>query len=324
VLTASLPPELEQALAEATRGRSSARASADLTRRYRDPSPTAGPVARSPDDVRAYAAARLPATYAAVWIALDELRARVPSFHPKSLLDLGAGPATAAWAAAETWPTLEHVTAVEPEAEMRRLGADLARSVPSRAVAEAEWLAQTLPEAIPSARYDLVTLSYVLAEIGARDRGATVERAWGAAADALVVVEPGTPAGYERVLEARARLIELGATIVAPCPHDRACPLAGTGDWCHFAVRLARTRAHREAKEAQLGHEDEKFSYVVAARAPAPQAAARILRHPQIRRGHVLLEICAPDGARAQTVSKREGDRYRHARKVSWGDDLGE
>jgi ribosomal protein RSM22 (predicted rRNA methylase) len=323
VLTAPLPPELERALADATRGRSPARASADLTRRYRDTAAGSGPVARSPDDVRAYAAARLPATYAALRIALGELRARLPSFQPESLLDLGAGPGTAAWAVADTWPALERVTAVEPEAEMRRLGADLARSVPSRAVA-AEWLGQTLPGGIPSAQSDLVTLSYVLGEVGARDRAATVEQAWGAAAQALVVVEPGTPAGYERLLEARDRLIDLGATVVAPCPHDRACPLAGTGDWCHFAVRLARTRVHREAKDAQLGHEDEKFSYVVAARTPAPQARARILRHPQIRRGHILLEICARDGARAQTVSKREGERYRRARKVAWGEDLGE
>jgi ribosomal protein RSM22 (predicted rRNA methylase) len=324
MLTASLPPELERALADATRGRGSPRASADLTRRYRDTTQPPGPVARSPDDVGAYAVARLPATYAAIRVALDELRSRLPSFEPASLLDLGAGPGTAAWAADAAWPSLAHVTNVEPEAEMRRLGIEVARSAPSHAVAEADWLARSLPSGIPSARFDLVTLSYVLGEIDECDRPATVERAWDAAAHALVVVEPGTPAGYERMLHARDRLIELGATIGAPCPHDRACPLAGTGDWCHFAVRLARTRAHREAKDAQLGHEDEKFSYVVAARTRAPQAAARILRHPQIRRGHVLLEVCAPDGARAQTVSKREGDRYRRARKVAWGEDLGE
>ena len=264
VLTASLPTELERALADATRGRGSARVSVDLTRRYRDPATPSGPVARSPEEVRAYAAARLPATYAAARIAVDEVRSRLPSFEPASLLDLGAGPGTAAWAAAAAWPSLANVTNVEPEPEMRRLGADLARSAPSRALADADWFAHSLPRGIPPGRFDLVTLSYVLGEIDDHGRIATVECAWDAAAHALVVVEPGTPGGYARVLEARDRLIELGAAIVAPCPHDRACPLAGTGDWCHFAVRLARTRAHREAKDAQLGHEDEKFSDVVA------------------------------------------------------------
>src|SRR5204862_6971891 len=132
------------------------------------------------------------------------------------------------------------------------------------------------------------TVAFVLGELAAPSE--TVERAWTATAGAVVVVEPGTPAGYERVLDARDRLIAAGARVVAPCPHDRACPLAGTTDWCHFAVRVARSSAHRRAKEARLGHEDEKFSYVVAARGDARRAAARILRHPQVRPGHIQLE----------------------------------
>ena len=321
MLTAPLPPALEEALAHVA---SAPHGSAELTQRYRDPATPAGPVARSRGDVQAYAVARLPATYAALRVALGELAVRAPAFAPATLLDLGAGPGTAAWAAGGVWPSLRAATAVEAEPEMRRLGRELARAAASPVVADAEWVAGALPAALPSASFDLVTLSYVLGELAERDRESVVGSAWEAAAGAIVVVEPGTPAGYERVLEARDRLIALGATVVAPCPHDRACPLAGTGDWCHFAVRLARTRAHREAKDAQLGHEDEKFSYVVAARTPAPQAAARILRHPQIRRGHVLLEICARDGARTETISKREGERYRRARNVSWGEDLGE
>src|SRR3954469_24396692 len=138
MLNASLPPELEQALADAARGRGSARASADLTRRYRDATVPSGPVARSPDDVGAYAVARLPATYAAIRVALDELRSRLPSFEPAGLLDLGAGPGTVAWAAAAAWPGLANVTSIEPEPEMRRLGVDLALSAPSPALAGAE------------------------------------------------------------------------------------------------------------------------------------------------------------------------------------------
>jgi ribosomal protein RSM22 (predicted rRNA methylase) len=325
VLTAPLPAALDDALAHrrASSEGSTSRAGADLTRRYRERGRPSGPVARSRDEVGAYAAARLPATYAAVRIALGELAARAPAFAPRTLLDLGAGPGTAAWAAAGLWPSLRAVTAVEAEPEMRRLGEELARAADSAAVAGAEWVAGALPRAIPPAPFDLVTVSYVLGELAESDRTATVERGWEAAAGALVVVEPGTPDGYERVIEVRDRLIALGGTVVAPCPHDRTCPLAGSADWCHFAVRVARTRAHRAAKDARLGHEDEKFSYVVVARAPGAPAAARILRHPQVRGGHVLLRLCAIDGVRPETVSRRDGDRYRRARKLSWGDDLG-
>jgi ribosomal protein RSM22 (predicted rRNA methylase) len=139
---------------------------------------------------------------------------------------------------------------------------------------------------------------------------------------ALVVVEPGTPEGFRRILDARSRLLEAGATTVAPCPHDAPCPLPAD-DWCHFAVRLARTSAHRRAKDAQLAHEDEKLSYTIVAREPGPRAVARILRHPQIRSGHVRLKLSTPSGIEEAVISKRDGELYRRARRASWGEDLG-
>lgn len=319
MLTAPLPAALEQALRELSGSGGGARAAADLSRRYRDPARGAGPVARSSGDALAYAAARLPATYASVRIALGELRAR-SDVEPVSQLDLGAGPGTAVWAARELWPTLRAVTAVEPQAAMRSLGETLLAGAPG--LPAVAWMEGTLPGAVPAGRFDLVTLGYVLGELGDGAQDATVDRAWAATAHALVIVEPGTPAGYERLLVARARLIDAGAAVVAPCPHERPCPLAGAGDWCHFAVRVARSSAHRAAKEARLGHEDEKFSYVVAARDPARSTVARVLRHPQVRGGHVGLELCTPDGLTPVTVSRREGDRYRRARKASWGEDF--
>ena len=51
--------------------------------------------------VAAYAAARMPGCYAAVARVLDELRLRLPDFTPRSMLDFGAGPGTAIWAARE-------------------------------------------------------------------------------------------------------------------------------------------------------------------------------------------------------------------------------
>jgi hypothetical protein len=49
----------------------------------------------------AYALARLPGCYAACSRIFIELAARLPGFAPKSLLDFGAGPGTASWAAQE-------------------------------------------------------------------------------------------------------------------------------------------------------------------------------------------------------------------------------
>jgi ribosomal protein RSM22 (predicted rRNA methylase) len=116
----------------------------------------------------------------------------------------------------------------------------------------------------------------------------------------------------------RGHLIGLGATILAPCPHDRPCPMRD--DWCHFAVRLPRSAAHRAAKGAKRGFEDEKFTYVVAVRAEDPdRGVPRVLRHPLVRPGHIRFRLCAQDGLQEVTVA-RSDPGYRTARKLSWGD----
>jgi ribosomal protein RSM22 (predicted rRNA methylase) len=151
-----------------------------------------------------------------------------------------------------------------------------------------------------------------------------------AAGEAVVVVGPGTPDGYARIIEARDRLLDAGLTVLAPCPHGGRCPIVPGEDWCHFATRVSRSSLHRRVKGGSLPYEDEKFSYVAAvtpalldrlAGAPSP-APARIVRKPQIRKGQVLLDLCtADDGLRRTTVSKRHGADYRAARNADWGDE---
>ena len=79
---------------------------------------------------------------------------------------------------------------------------------------------------------------------------------WAKTRDTLLVVEPGTPAGYARIIALRDHLIALGAHVAAPCPHDGQCPLQPP-DWCHFSQRLQRTRAHMQVKGAELPFEEQ-------------------------------------------------------------------
>ena len=151
------------------------------------------------------------------------------------------------------------------------------------------------------------------------DVAGTATQLWRHATDTIAFVEPGTPAGYRRILEARAAVIEAGGFTVAPCPHDLPCPLPAD-DWCHFAVRLPRSKLHRRAKGVELGYEDEKFSYAVLSREPAAKAPARIIRQPQVRSGHVHLVTSEPDGIHARTVSRKQGAAYKNARGAAWGD----
>ena len=164
---------------------------------------------------------------------------------------------------------------------------------------------------------ELVLVSYVLGELD--DVAGSAARLWDHAADTIVFVEPGTPAGHRRILEARAAVIDAGGLTVAPCPHDLPCPLPGD-DWCHFAIRLPRSKLHRRAKGVELGYEDEKYSYAVLSRTPVPKAAGRIIRQPQVRSGHVHLVTSEPDGIHRRTVSRKHGGVYKDAKGAAWGD----
>lgn len=173
----------------------------------------------------------------------------------------------------------------------------------------------------PGPSAELVIASYVIGELEGTALDGFVVSAWGRTADTLVVVEPGTTAGYRRVLAVRDLLLDAGASTLAPCPHDGACPLP-EGDWCHFSTRLPRSATHRVAKGAERGFEDEKFAYVVLCRSAHPRADARVIRRPDLRQGHVVLDLCTPAGLEQRTVSRRQGDAYRRARKLRWGDGL--
>lgn len=174
-----------------------------------------------------------------------------------------------------------------------------------------------------AARSGIVTLSYVLGELSAADQAVAVATA-ARAAGVVVVVEPGTPDGYGRIVTARRALVEAGLRIAAPCPHSGACPIAPGADWCHFSARVTRSSLHRQVKGGSLAYEDEKFSYVAAVHprvAGVAPVAARVLRRPQLRKGQVLLELCTADGSTHRaTVTKRHGSTYRAARDTAWGD----
>jgi ribosomal protein RSM22 (predicted rRNA methylase) len=135
------------------------------------------------------------------------------------------------------------------------------------------------------------------------------------------VIEPGTPAGFARIIRARTTLIDSGFTIVAPCPHESRCPMLQRGDWCHFAERLDRSRLHRSVKAGELSYEDEKYSYVAATRGLVERPPARILRHPQLRKGLVSFELCTSSGAATEErIGKSQGLLYKASRHAQWGD----
>lgn len=266
--------------------------------------------------VAAYAVGRLPATMAVNGEALRQLASAIGGWEPRSLLDLGSGLGSSTWAAVSRFPTLEHLSLVEEAPAMVAAGQAIAEKSNHSAVRDAQWVIGDSTRHLD--RADLVVASYVLGELDQPENA--VGEWWRDTMGALVIIEPGTPAGFERILLARAQLVAAGATVAAPCPHNAACPLTDPG-WCHFAARVTRSRLHREIKGGTLSTEDEKFSYVAATRFAMGARPPRIVREPARHGGHVRLELCADTGLYGETVSKRVPD-YPRIRKLRWGDVL--
>jgi ribosomal protein RSM22 (predicted rRNA methylase) len=314
-----LPAELNAALNAKLQGLSRADAAARaalISRTYRDGGGSGA--IRTEADALAYALARMPATYAAVTASLNALREIHSGFAPKTLLDVGAGPGTATWAAAEAFASLESFTLLDANRALRALALGLAGgSVRLRDIDYRHGNARAALADAPAA--DLVVASYVIAEIGEAEQAALAELMWAKTRDTLLVVEPGTPAGYARILALRARLIAAGAHVAAPCPHDGPCPLQAP-DWCHFTQRLPRSRAHMQVKGVELPFEDEKFAYVALTRAPVAQHPSRVLTQPVVSKIEVAAKLCTPDGLVLAKVPHRSKADYARARRWRWGD----
>lgn len=242
-----------------------------------------------------------------------------PELAPRTLLDVGGGTGAAAWAAFATFPSLQSVEVFDASDHALRIGQRLIQAQPDIPAGAVTWRRADLASAPSLPRADVAVVSYLLGELSEPVREALVVNVANTAAT-VVVVEPGTPAGYRRVLSARRQLLHMNRRIVAPCPHHHACPLASKDDWCHFGVRLSRSPEHRRAKGAVLGHEDEKFSYLVATTDHVARSDAdRIIGRPRQRKGLVELSLCTQEGvARHVTVTRRDGQLYRHARNSDW------
>lgn len=254
----------------------------------------------------AYLFVRLPATYAAL--------VRVFSEMPESgtFLDLGAGPGTAWWAIRDYFGCEIKVEAIENQSYFIELGEKLG--------SKPNWIHTDFCALENYGSADWVLFGYSLGEVEQKNVATVIRKSWKAAKKGVLIVEPGTPRGYKRMLEGRDLLIKLGGYVHAPCPHSNPCPLKD--DWCHFSVRLERSFLHKAAKHGTLPFEDEKFSYAIVMKHQMHTFSSRLIGPPKRRSGHVILPLCTSEGIQEITISRKEKEAYKSARKAEWGDQI--
>ena len=257
----------------------------------------------------------MPATYCAVYSALTRC---LKNYNQaiKSVLDVGAGTGSATWAVTNLTDA-KQITCLEREEQMLRVGKQLMENN----LLNVDWKSFDLNEDEIQENADLVVTSYVINELIEEDRKNAIVKLWNATKGMLLILEPGTPEGFKHILEAREMLLKEGANIIAPCSHNSQCPI-GKADWCSFYVRVARSGLQRQAKNGELGYEDEKFTYIAFSKTQVKQNNAIILRHPQIATGHVKVKLCTPNGIEERTYSKKDKEIYKRIRKLDAGDTI--
>jgi ribosomal protein RSM22 (predicted rRNA methylase) len=258
-----------------------------------------------------YLLTRFPATLAVATHVLKEAKYCLGDFH--SLLDLGAGPGTALLAARQAGLAIDKATLIEENSEFVEQGNSWC---PSYALWECkDFLKQeTLPE------HEISIFCYSFGEVPEEKRKKILKMAWEASHKALILIEPGTPAAFKNILDARDWLIKWGGHVLAPCPHNRSCPLLEKKDWCHFSVRLQRSSLHRKIKGGELGYEDEKFCYMILSKSGRENLAPRILKTPKKQSGYVELQLCTQEGILGKKISSKNKENFRRAKKLNWGE----
>lgn len=286
--------------------------------RYRTQSGKGERLLTKDSEAVAYAASRMPATFGAVSFALEQ-SLKNSKCCIKSLLDVGAGTGAVTWAV-DQQINLESITCLERENAMRKIGKSMMQYGGDN-LKNAKWISHDLIKDKISQSGDLVVASYVLNEMTNENRIKVSKELWNATNKMLLIIEPGTPVGFENLMNVRKELIECGAKIVAPCVHMGDCEKK-LDDWCHFSCRVGRTKLHKDLKGGEVPYEDEKFIYMAFTKEEYELPKGRVLRHPQVRKGHIILEVCTNEGIKEVKLSKKDGLVYKKARKIKTGEEI--
>lgn len=297
-----------------------------VRRRYRDKTAKTPELElREDQEAMAYLAWRFPVTAMVIYEVMLRLAEVDPEFAPRTLLDLGAGPAVSVIPVTQVFPGIRSCTLLEEQPAMIQAGERILGQMDyllppglERIGRRTDFLKTDLPAV------DLVLASYSANELDPAELQQLCKQIRSTGGTAVIIV-PGTPEHFRGLLTLRNDLLAMGYSILAPCTFSGQCPMEDEADWCHFFVRVARPAILRQLKNAQLAYEDEKFSYLIVRPGPLPpaDAMARIIRHPRISKGYREVTLCHRRGIAMARFSKgRHQEIYRDLKKKGWGDRL--
>jgi len=292
--------------------------SQSISEKYRTRSGQGKRLITTSNEAVAYSVVRMPATFGAVHSAL-RYTLNIIDCDIKTLSDVGAGTGAATWAC-DALLDLNNIVCLEREPAMLHLG-QMMMCGGSEALSKTKWLQYDITKDDIKDKTDMVVASYMLNELNDTERIKAIDKLWNASNKLLLIVEPGTPIGFSHLKKAREYLLSKGGHVVAPCSHEGVCKLSDD-DWCHFTCRIQRSKLHKKLKGGDVPYEDEKFAYLAVTHEKYANAQSRVLRHPIVEKGRISLVLCTEENIEKITISKKDGDLYKKARKVQCGDEI--
>ncbi|GAC99560.1 hypothetical protein PHSY_007162 [Pseudozyma hubeiensis SY62] len=248
----------------------------------------------------------------------------------------------------------EHQDEVEPDLEQQQDESELEYfSGPNPAMSSVTKKFQSVPLArdlasVSSSRSLALSAFALSLMTNDTNRFEAVQAMWDSGAEVIVIIDSATPRGFASVASARAQLLQLGqksdgSHVVAPCSHDKPCPLlhpfsissavasavgarsdtgnpAKSSDVCGFTARYHTPTFLRRTKHSDKGEENVGYSYVVVRRGTRPSLVSEAKRRLGVDRGakeeqvRDVVEELTVEAAKTRTGIL---DLLRNAKKAS-------
>lgn len=237
---------------------------------------------------------------------------------PRSVLDLGSGPAPMSFA------SLDHgagyVTAADRSERALKLATDLAGEA-GEPLSMRKW-DPLKGERIPEGSFDLVIMGHLLNELWVGDRDEfgkkadLIEKVCGSLekGGSLIVIEPALLLTSRKLLKIRDILVERGYPLLAPCLFQGGCPaLKKDGNTCHTDRSWEPPRMIKDIARASGIHKDAlKMSFLVLApkgtKWPKPPEGRIFRIVSEILESNKRLRLvgCGPEGRIGLSVLEKD------------------
>lgn len=313
----SMGNTLEEAIDEISCGyfnKNIKNAGKNMSNRYNSSFNGGMPLVNKMDEVVAYTLSRMSATNKVAEFVLTKIKENI-----ETVLDLGAGTGSATFAALNMFQNAS-VCAVEKVNKMQSLHKTIAFKMGQ--TDRINFLLDDAANFNSNNKFQLVMASYLFNELNKEDQKIVLNKMYEFSTDYIVIIEPGTPKNYSQMMSIKQEMLNLGAKLISPCKTINCC--LKEGDWCHFLVRVQRSKAHKEIKQGSLNYEDEKFTYLIFKKDNNIQNDKEniIIRRPVFGKKKISLKVCSPSGVQEKVITNSNNSNYKAIKKLGVGDEF--